>query len=185
LHLSIYLLFIIFTAGEGFPLELWVLRHGNDPLMYNSTIGNPQLEQNKAYVVLFIEGISFIVYYLFMSLGIAQTYVQSDRLKNGFITSDVNFIGDPSIANSSRDNGVIFNFTVYFVPGSLTQHKDAWDELMRIIPANRYEIGQSDLFISPYQNDPFGSCFTNNCDKVGYLLVSLFWFNDNYLLIFS
>jgi hypothetical protein len=127
------------------------------------------------YCLLTVFHLLFISY-VFLIPGIAQTYAQSDRLKSGFITSEVNFIGDPSIANSTRNTGVIFNFTVYFVPGSLGQRRDAWDELMRIIPANRYEIGQSDLFISPFQTDPFGrnECLNvtdNDCDKVVYFLV--------------
>jgi hypothetical protein len=151
------------TVVEGFPLALWVLRHGQDPLTYNSTIGNPQQSLFKLYADLFAGGV----------LNAYKVPTGATPIGAGFVTDEVNYIVDPKTVNGTWDTGIFVNFTVYFVPGTLQRRADAWTELLRLINANNLEIGNSSLFISATQQNPFGACFHNDCDKDGAVCAEL------------
>lgn len=174
---------------EGFPLALWILRHGQNYLKFNNEFANPQEELFRSYAKLFQKGIGECRREeksdtILKSL--AQTYDASQLVSPGFVTSEVNLIFDPANINGTWDQGLFFNFTVYFIPGKLANREDAWTELLRFVAQkrtakqalmhriteeNRYELGTTDLFRSPFQINPFGPCWNNDCDKFALCIV--------------
>lgn len=62
--------------------------------------------------------------------------------------------------NASWNTGLLFNATVYFRKGTIKIPSDAYYLLVRyIIDKNDYQVGQSGLYLNPYQPDPFKACY--------------------------
>lgn len=49
----------------------------------------------------------------------------------------------------------MFNFTAYVIPETVTPEQ-AWQELLKSCLRTNYSIGGTELFIDPYQLNPFG-----------------------------
>lgn len=88
------------------------------------------------------------------------------------MSAEVLDIADPMIVNASWDSGVLFNCSVNFrkvsfVPspfillqGAVRIPSDVYTSLVSyIIDKNAYQVGESHLFINPYQEDPNSACF--------------------------
>uniref|UniRef100_A0AC35GEY8 Notch n=1 Tax=Panagrolaimus sp. PS1159 TaxID=55785 RepID=A0AC35GEY8_9BILA len=139
---------------ESFPVPLWVIRKNQNNLVYNETFGNPLDSLNKEYVKSFEK-------------GVAECYPHT-VLKNAFVTAEVNDIVDPMVVNASMDTGIYYNATMYFRKGQVRIPSDAYHTLLRyIIDRNNYQIGNSGLYINPYQPDPYSACYKNSCHPKG------------------
>lgn len=115
-------------------------------LIFNETFLNPQNEIYDSYVRSFENGIK-------------QCYPHTN-LKNHFVTAEVSEIIDPMTINSTWNTGLLFNTTVYFRKGSVKVPSDAYDLLIQyIIDENNYQVGNSNLYLSPYQSSPFKPCY--------------------------
>ena len=65
-------------------------------------------------------------------------------------------------------SGLLYNFTVYFRRGAVRLPSDVYTMLIDyIIERNNLQVGQSGLYINPYQPNPFGSCYQNDCHPKG------------------
>ncbi|KHN76197.1 Transmembrane cell adhesion receptor mua-3 [Toxocara canis] len=141
-------------AVESWNVPLWVIRRGNQNIVYNETFANPVDALNKEYVRLF-------------ESGVGQCYPHTE-LKGSFVSAEVNEILDPMNINASWDTGVLFNCTMHFRKGSVRVPSDAYYTLVRyIIDRNNYQVGESGLYLNSYQPDPFKACFKNNCHPKG------------------
>lgn len=81
-------------------------------------------------------------------------------MRNGFVTAEVNDIINPMQVNASWDTGILFNSTMYFRKGVVRVPSDAYYTLIRyIIDHNNYQVGESGLYLNPYQPDPFKACY--------------------------
>ncbi|KAK0416184.1 hypothetical protein QR680_012332 [Steinernema hermaphroditum] len=139
---------------ESWTVPLWVIRKDHHNLVYNQSFGNPQDAVNREYVQRFESGVS-------------QCYPHTS-LRNAFVSAEVNEILDPMVVNASWDTGVLFNCTMHFRKGAVRIPTDAYYMLVRyIVDRNNYQVGQSGLFLNPYQPDPFKACFKNNCHPKG------------------
>ncbi|KAK5966841.1 Calcium binding EGF domain protein, partial [Trichostrongylus colubriformis] len=77
---------------------------------------------------------------------------------------EVNDIEEPSLRNASWISGVLYNFTTHFVRGTVSTPSVVFTDLVDyIIKKNNYEVGQSKLFISPDQMNPFTACYSSDC----------------------
>uniref|UniRef100_A0A7E4VNX4 Transmembrane cell adhesion receptor mua-3 n=1 Tax=Panagrellus redivivus TaxID=6233 RepID=A0A7E4VNX4_PANRE len=139
---------------ESWTLPLWVIRKNQNNLVYNDTFANPQDELNKKYVEDFEK-------------GVADCYPHT-VLKNAFVSSEVNDILDPMVVNASWDTGILYNATMNFRKGAVRIPSDAYHTLVRyIIDRNNYQVGNSGLYLNPYQPDPFKACYKNECHPKG------------------
>uniref|UniRef100_A0A158QLB9 VWFA domain-containing protein n=1 Tax=Haemonchus placei TaxID=6290 RepID=A0A158QLB9_HAEPC len=135
---------------ESFNLPLYVIRDGNNPLKYTPAIANPRDDRHKELVDRF-------------ETGIAQSYNKTP-IKNGFVSVEVNDIEEPSLRNASWISGILYNFTTHFVRGTVSAPSMVFTDLVDyIIKKNNYEVGQSKLFISPDQMNPFTACYGSDC----------------------
>uniref|UniRef100_F1KPJ6 Transmembrane cell adhesion receptor mua-3 n=1 Tax=Ascaris suum TaxID=6253 RepID=F1KPJ6_ASCSU len=141
-------------AVESWNVPLWVIRRNNHNIVYNETFANPVDALNKEYVRLF-------------ETGVGQCYPHTE-LRGSFVSAEVNEILDPMTINASWDSGVLFNCTMHFRKGAVRVPSDAYYNLVRyIIDQNNYQVGNSGLYLNPYQPDPFKACFRNNCHPKG------------------
>ncbi|KAK6021734.1 hypothetical protein OSTOST_12588, partial [Ostertagia ostertagi] len=61
-------------------------------------------------------------------------------------------------------SGVLYNFTTHFVRGAVGAPSSVFTDLVDyIIKKNNYEVGQSKLYISPDQMNPFTACYSSDC----------------------
>jgi len=149
----------------GFQLPLRVIRRQQTPLSWASAYGDPNNPTYIEIVDAFDHGVS-ISYIIWLhefdtvltplKSQIGQS-MNSTRLANSFIFASTDTITHPRLYNASWNDGLMFNFTVYFTPGTV-QAKEAWQELLHVIQQNNFEIGHSGLFIDAFQIDPFGGC---------------------------
>jgi hypothetical protein len=95
-----------------------------------------------------------------------QTY-DASSVAGGFVVSEVNVVMDPRLVNGTWEKGLFFNFTAYFVPGSLASTSLAWSEIMRVAQANAWQLGTSGLYISPFQWTVDNACFASQCHRNG------------------
>lgn len=139
---------------ESWQVPLWIIRRHQQNLVFNDSFGNPLDAVNKAYVKMFED-------------GVGQCYPHTN-LKNAFISAEVNEIMDPMHLNASWDNGLLFNATMNFRRGAVRTPSDVYQSLIRyIIDRNNYQVGESGLYLNPYQQNPFNACFKNNCHPKG------------------
>uniref|UniRef100_A0A9J2QCB0 EGF-like domain-containing protein n=1 Tax=Ascaris lumbricoides TaxID=6252 RepID=A0A9J2QCB0_ASCLU len=135
---------------ESWNLPLWVIREGNRLLNYTDELSNPQDEEHKKLVEAFEK-------------GIAESYIRTP-LKSGFVVAEVNDIANPNTINKSWDRGILYNFTVNFVRGTVSTPSKVFTDLVDyIIKKNNYEVGSSKQYISPDQANPFDACYKNEC----------------------
>ncbi|KAM3722540.1 Transmembrane matrix receptor [Dirofilaria immitis] len=137
-------------AVESWSLPLWVIRQNNNELNYNNSLANPRSDQYKKLVAAFEK-------------GIAESYANTP-LKNGFVVAEVKEITRPSDFIKNWDKGILYNFTVHFVRGSVASpHRVFIDLLDYITKQNNFEIGKSSQYISPIQANPFDNCYKSDC----------------------
>ncbi|KAJ1374162.1 hypothetical protein KIN20_036788 [Parelaphostrongylus tenuis] len=135
---------------ESFNLPLYVIRDGSYLLRFTPEIANPRDEKHKDLVSRF-------------ETGIAQSY-NNTPLQKGFVAAEVNDIEEPSTRNASWVSGLLYNFTSHFVRGSVGEPSAVFTDLINYITKkNNYEIGNSKLFISPDQANPFSPCYASDC----------------------
>ncbi|KAK6027084.1 SEA domain protein, partial [Ostertagia ostertagi] len=135
---------------ESFNLPLYVIRDGNNPLKYTPGLANPRDDRHKELVERF-------------ESGVGESYDKTP-LKNGFVSVEVNDIEEPSLRNASWISGVLYNFTTHFVRGAVGAPSSVFTDLVDyIIKKNNYEVGQSKLYISPDQMNPFTACYSSDC----------------------
>lgn len=153
-------------------MSLWVLRRNLENLQYNTSYGNPQNDLYRLFAQLFNGGLGEVRASLLRCATVhteaahVQTYDHS-QLSGAFVTSDVNLIMDPHLVNASWNSGLFYNFTAYFVPGSLSSVRLAFDELMRVCQGNSWQLGTSGLYLSPFQWAPDSICLRSDCYKGG------------------
>ncbi|KAI6201465.1 hypothetical protein M3Y96_00844600 [Aphelenchoides besseyi] len=139
---------------ESWQIPLWVIRRRQQNLVYNNSFANPLDSINKAYVRMFED-------------GVGQCYPHTS-LKNAFVSAEVNEILEPMHVNASWDTGLLFNATMNFRRGTVRTPSDAYRALIQyIIDRNNYQIGESGLYLNPYQPDPFRACYKNTCHPKG------------------
>lgn len=131
-------------------MPLWVVRFGpRENLGYNATFANPQSGLFQNFMERFAS-------------GVGEAY-DSTPLGSAYVKSNVLDILNPSVVNATWDSGILFNFTASFVRGSRVRPSAAWRSLVEACMRNGYQLGTSNLFISPYQADPFSPCFRSDC----------------------
>ncbi|GMS89863.1 hypothetical protein PENTCL1PPCAC_12038, partial [Pristionchus entomophagus] len=137
-------------AVEGWNVPLLVVRDHQTPISYNRSYGNPQESLNKKITERFEE-------------GVGGCYPQTE-FRQSYITAEVNDIEEPSSVNTTLDRGILVNATMYFRKGAVRVPSDVYYSLVRYIKEkNHNEIGDSELYISDFQLDPFKPCFKNSC----------------------
>uniref|UniRef100_A0A915PRP0 Uncharacterized protein n=1 Tax=Setaria digitata TaxID=48799 RepID=A0A915PRP0_9BILA len=135
---------------ESWSLPLWVIRQNTNELNYNSDLENQQSEQYKELVNSFVK-------------GIAESYANTP-LKNGFVVAEVNKISRPSDFIKQWDKGILYNFTVHFVRGTVASPPSVFTDLLNYITQrNNFQVGKSGQFISPIQANPFDNCYKSDC----------------------
>uniref|UniRef100_A0A915K0L1 Uncharacterized protein n=1 Tax=Romanomermis culicivorax TaxID=13658 RepID=A0A915K0L1_ROMCU len=125
----------------GFQLPLRVVRREQTPLNWASAFGNPNDPRYIEITDMF-------------DFGLAQS-INATSVAPAFISASTDAITHPRLYNASWNDGLMFNFTVYFQPNTVDNPEKVWKELMKSISSNQYEIGDSTLFIDAYQMDPF------------------------------
>jgi hypothetical protein len=139
---------------ESWQIPLWIIRRHQQNLVFNDSFGNPLDSVNKAYVKMFEN-------------GVGQCYPHTN-LKNAFVSAEVNEIMNPMNLNASWDTGLLFNSTMNFRRGAVHTPSDAYQMLVKyIIERNNYQVGESGLYLNPYQPNPFSACYKNNCHPKG------------------
>lgn len=153
-----------FTDVEGFTIPVWVIRQGQRTLEYTESLSRPQNPNHQQFVTQF-------------NGGTRETY-RATPLAPNFIFSEVNDILNPHAINSTWDDGILFNFTVrqsicickstvtlqaYFIRGRVQNPIDVWSNFVDACRQNNFQIGNSGLYINPYQQNPFSACFKSDC----------------------
>ncbi|CAD5215432.1 unnamed protein product [Bursaphelenchus okinawaensis] len=139
---------------EHWTVPLWVIRRHQKNLVYNESFSNP-LDAVYRYYSRDFES------------GVGQSYLHTP-LSNAFVTAEVNEIMDPGRVNASWDMGILYNCTMYFRKGAVENPQDVYRMLVEyIINRNNYQVGQSGLYLNPYQPDPFSACYQNTCHPKG------------------
>ncbi|CAG9540270.1 unnamed protein product [Cercopithifilaria johnstoni] len=135
---------------ESWSLPLWVIRQNNEELNYNDNLANPRSDRYKELVTSFEK-------------GIAESYANTP-LRNGFVVADVNKITRPSDLVKQWDKGILYNFTVNFIRGSVASPPSVFTDLLNYITQrNNFEVGKSKQYISPIQANPFDNCYNSDC----------------------
>ncbi|VBB35554.1 unnamed protein product, partial [Acanthocheilonema viteae] len=104
---------------ESWSLPLWVIRQNTEELNYNDDLANPQSNRYRELVAAFEK-------------GIAESYANTP-LKNGFVVAEVNEITRPSDFIKQWDKGILYNFTVSFVRGSVASLFSIFPDLLNYI----------------------------------------------------
>uniref|UniRef100_A0AC35TFU5 EGF-like domain-containing protein n=1 Tax=Rhabditophanes sp. KR3021 TaxID=114890 RepID=A0AC35TFU5_9BILA len=139
---------------EGFNLPLLVIRDGLRNIAFNETFENPITEIHKQYSTR-------------LESGISESYPHTN-FKDSFISSEVNDITNPKLINGTWDVGLMYNTTVFFKKGAVKIPQDTYTEVVEYIrQKNNYEVGNCNLFINPYQSNPFDACYKNECHEKG------------------
>jgi len=133
----------------AFTLPLWIFRRNEVPLKYNFSYADTSSPFYKEIVDTFMKGCQ-------------QAYGRT-TLAPGYVNNEVRDILNPQKFNGTWDQGCMFNFTVYFEKGTVTDGRRCWNELIQSCLGTNYSLGGTELFINPLQPDPFSSCFQNNC----------------------
>ncbi|VDK69878.1 unnamed protein product [Litomosoides sigmodontis] len=135
---------------DSWSLPLWVVRQDSNELNYNKDLANPQSEQYRELVAAFEK-------------GIAESYANTP-LGSSFIVAEVNQVTKPSDFIKQWDKGILYNFTVNFVRGSVSSPPSVFTDLLDYITQrNNFEVGKSKQYVSPIQANPFNSCYKNDC----------------------
>lgn len=134
---------------ESWTIPLWVIRKHQQNLLYNDSFANPLDNVHKSYAKSFESGVS-------------QCYPHTN-LNSAFVSAEVNEIMEPSRVNASWDMGILYNCTMHFRKGAVANPEDAYNSLVEyIINRNGYQVGESGLYLNPYQPNPYKACYKVN-----------------------
>ncbi|KAH7706929.1 transmembrane cell adhesion receptor mua-3 [Aphelenchoides avenae] len=126
-------------------VPLWIQRHGDREATYNEILGGLLADATQKH--------RFTSPFGTFERGVWQSY-QETKLKNAFITAQVNSVVDPATIDSTWTTGIIFNSTMYYMKDALQSagvhtQADAYRELVRAIVRNKCQLGLTELYISP------------------------------------
>ncbi|CAJ0578738.1 unnamed protein product, partial [Mesorhabditis spiculigera] len=142
-------------AVESWSVPILVARQGTKNLVFDARVhSNPQAPIHKELVHRFEEGVS-------------DCYPHTE-VRSAFVSAEVNDIVEPSAVNATWDSGLLFNATMHFRRGAVREPSDVYYSLIKYIQEkNGGEIGDSELYLTPYQPDPFKACYKNTCHSSG------------------
>ncbi|CAJ0943046.1 unnamed protein product, partial [Mesorhabditis belari] len=140
---------------ESWSVPILVARQATRNLVFDSRVhSNPLSPVHKELVQRFEK-------------GIADCYPHTE-VRSAFVTAEVNDIVEPATVNATWDSGLLFNATMHFRRGAVREPSDVYYSLIRYInEKNGGEIGDSELYLTPYQPDPFKACYKNDCHSSG------------------
>ncbi|PAV59374.1 hypothetical protein WR25_03507 [Diploscapter pachys] len=140
---------------ESWNVPLVVVRDKSKNIQYTPELSNPLDSHYKEYVERFEDGIK-------------GCYPHTD-LKNAFVSADVQEIVNPVTLNQTYETGgLLFNTTVHFRKGAVRVPSDVYYKLVQYIhDKNDNEVGESGLYITADQPNPFSQCYKSECHKSG------------------
>lgn len=114
------------------PITIPVIRDGERTLVYGSDYGSPNKPSYVEVADKFTKGVGDVI---------KQTH-----LAPAYVATDLAYITNPKVVDSSMDSGLLFNGTADF--SSNVEKCELWDELMRSFKENDYRLGKQDLVVA-------------------------------------
>ncbi|VDM42590.1 unnamed protein product [Toxocara canis] len=114
------------------PFDFLIAHRDDEKLVYSSDYGSPNSPTYVDIVDSFNKG-----------LGDLIKKTPSAPL---FVNSDVKYITNPKVKNSTWDSGLLFNASAYFT--SPVEKCEFWNEVMNAIKSNNYHLGTGPLMVA-------------------------------------